>query len=181
MKRLNLGCGSDIKVDCINLDRNEGKGIDVVWDLDKFPYPFSNESIDRIFAFHILEHVENYEMTLKEINRIMKPGGALYIRVPHFSAPIANSEFHKRFFCFTNAFTHKRLKKDATDKDLQNYFGFELIHKELRFDKRFMPWNWLVEPIVKAITPQVYEATFLKSLFPALELYVVMIKRKGGD
>ena len=179
MKRLNLGCGTDIKEGCINVDKVQLDGVDVVWDLDKYPYPFiKDNSIDRIFAFHILEHVKDYEKTMEELNRIMKVGGGLYIRVPHFSAPIANSEFHRRFFCFTNSFTHERLLKNATDGSLIDYFGFKLKYKKLRFEKGIMFWNYLVEPLVGLITPQVYEATFLKSLFPAREIYAMLVKVK---
>lgn len=179
MKRLNIGCGTDIKEGCINLDRNSLDGVDVVWDLDEFPYPFEDNSIDRIFAFHILEHVEYYEKTMQELNRIMKKGGAIYIRVPHFSAPIANSEFHRRFFCFTNSFTNKRMFGTSTDGDLKGYFGFDLKYKRLRFMGKLLFWNHLIEPLVCLISPQLYEATMLKSLFPATEIFAMLIKVKG--
>ncbi|MBU3940391.1 MAG: class I SAM-dependent methyltransferase [Nanoarchaeota archaeon] len=178
--RLNLGCGSDIKENCINVDKIKLNGVDIVWDLDKYPYPFEDNSIDRIFAFHILEHVKDYEKTMGELNRIMKKNGALYIRVPHFSSAIANSEFHHRFFCFTNSFTNKRLFKTSTDADFIDYFGFKLKYKKLRFEKGYLFWNYLIEPLVELISPQLYEATILKGLFPARELFVMLIKVKDN-
>ena len=40
MKKLNLGCGNDIRQGYINLDVAELDGVDVVWDVNKLPLPF---------------------------------------------------------------------------------------------------------------------------------------------
>lgn len=43
MKKLNLGCGKDIKAGYVNLDIVKLDGVYVVWDVNKLPLPFKKE------------------------------------------------------------------------------------------------------------------------------------------
>ena len=42
--------------------------------------PFQDNMFDFISAFQVFHHLSNIELSLKEINRIMKPGGILLVR-----------------------------------------------------------------------------------------------------
>ncbi len=84
MKRLNVGCGFDIREGWINLDSAKLDGVDVVHDLSMIPFPFEDNSMDEIACQDVLEHVD-YPIVLQELHRILKPGGELTIRVPHFT------------------------------------------------------------------------------------------------
>lgn len=44
--------------------------------------PFKTESINNILIFNVLEHVWNYYDVLREVYRILEPGGKLYGLVP---------------------------------------------------------------------------------------------------
>lgn len=44
--------------------------------------PFADASLDKIICSEVLEHVENYPAVLREINRVLKPGGLLAVTVP---------------------------------------------------------------------------------------------------
>ena len=44
--------------------------------------PFADESIDVIISAAVLEHVEDLEQSVSEINRVLKPGGFVYIEIP---------------------------------------------------------------------------------------------------
>ncbi|HTT20464.1 MAG TPA: methyltransferase domain-containing protein [Candidatus Sulfotelmatobacter sp.] len=96
---VDIGCGQKkvpgaIGVDCVPLP-----GVDVVHDLDSFPYPFAASSIDEIHAYHVLEHVPDVMATMEELWRISKPGATVHIRVPHFSGILAwKDPTHKRSF-----------------------------------------------------------------------------------
>lgn len=39
--------------------------------------PFENDSVDRLIAAHVLEHLHHPEQVLKEWNRVLKPGGGV--------------------------------------------------------------------------------------------------------
>jgi hypothetical protein len=67
MKRLNLGAGVDIKQGYINTYITPGRGIDVVHDLNTFPYPFRDNEFDEILAYSILEHVDDLVKTMDEL------------------------------------------------------------------------------------------------------------------
>ena len=43
--------------------------------------PLEDESVDVIFSLNALDHVENYEVVLKEINRILKQNDVFYFAV----------------------------------------------------------------------------------------------------
>jgi SAM-dependent methyltransferase len=44
--------------------------------------PFRNASIDVIINHHVLEHVPDDSVALQEFDRVLKPGGKLFISVP---------------------------------------------------------------------------------------------------
>ncbi|AHF96473.1 Methyltransferase domain-containing protein [Desulfurella multipotens] len=85
--KLNLGCG-DKKLDgFVNVDFVEAVNPDVVWDLEKVPWPFEDSSVDEILLNHVLEHLGQqtsvYLSIIKEIWRICINGAIIHIRVPH--------------------------------------------------------------------------------------------------
>ena len=91
MKILDIGCGYEKhkninKTDTvIGLDRIKTPGVDVVWNLEKTPLPFKKNEFDEVHASHVIEHVENVVELIKDLHRIIKPKGKLFITVPHFS------------------------------------------------------------------------------------------------
>ncbi len=173
VKRLNLGCGRDILSGWINLDTLKLQGVDVVHDLNKTPYPFSANEFDEILCQDVLEHVEDLIKVIKEIHRILKPGGIVHIRVPHFTSAIAfNDPTHKKFFAWDsfNYFTENSQYSFYTD------FSFELTNRKLEFGKKLALWNWLIEPLANAF-PRLYEDTPLR-IFPALNLHVELKRLK---
>ncbi|WP_299550023.1 class I SAM-dependent methyltransferase [Seonamhaeicola sp.] len=53
---------------------------DVTWDGKTMP--FKDESFDCAFGTEVLEHCPDPEIVLKEVNRILKPGGMFFFTVP---------------------------------------------------------------------------------------------------
>ena len=87
MKKLNLGCGDKKLPGFLNLDKYETFKPDIVHDLEKFPYPFSDNEIDEIKLIHVLEHIgqtsEIYINIMKELYRICCNEAKIHISVPH--------------------------------------------------------------------------------------------------
>ncbi|CAK0776101.1 hypothetical protein CCP4SC76_600032 [Gammaproteobacteria bacterium] len=98
--KLNLGCGYFRKTGYINVDIDPKTGANIIHDLSVFPYPFDTESFDLIEMDHILEHLENIQEVIREIDRLLRPGGKLIIRVPHFSRGFTHWD-HRRGFDVT--------------------------------------------------------------------------------
>ena len=55
---------------------------DVVWDLNKTPYPFEDNSFDIVIANHILEHLPNWWGAFNECARVLKVNGLMEVWVP---------------------------------------------------------------------------------------------------
>jgi|SRR6185312_3673271 len=100
MKKLNLGCGIEYKEGFTNVDFHSHIQIDVQHDLNSIPYPFKDEEYDFIYASHVLEHLDKPFVVMTELHRILKKGGKLQVKVPHFSRGFTHSE-HKAGFDVT--------------------------------------------------------------------------------
>lgn len=86
-KLLEIGCGPKKLWDrSTALDVNPQSVADVLHDLNCFPYPFEDNTFDIIVAEHVLEHLDDVVKVTEEIHRITRPGGVVYIEVPHFSS-----------------------------------------------------------------------------------------------
>lgn len=97
LKKLNLGCGADIKPGWINCDYVPASGVDHVIDLTR-PLPFPDSSADEIYASHVLEHIPEPLKLLLECHRVLKSGGTLIIRVPYGIGPRNPDLQHIRYF-----------------------------------------------------------------------------------
>lgn len=100
MNKLNLGCGEDYKDGHLNVDFHDHFKVDKVFNLNLVPYPFEDNSFDEVKAFHVLEHLSDPFTVMKELHRIVKPGGLVHIKVPHFSRGFTHAE-HKAGFDVT--------------------------------------------------------------------------------
>ena len=69
----------------LNLDIEPHKGVDIVADASEH-IPLETGSVDEIRCIHVLEHVtrDKYPLMLREMHRVLKPGGVLYVEVPDF-------------------------------------------------------------------------------------------------
>jgi SAM-dependent methyltransferase len=83
----------------IGIDLIKKDSVDYVWDLrDGLSFIGDNE-VDLIFSSHFLEHIDQLEPFLKEVHRVLKPGGRKIGIVPHFSNPYYYSDYtHKNFW-----------------------------------------------------------------------------------
>jgi len=90
--KLHLGCGDKKLEGYVNVDMVGNP--DKVCDLSVFPWPFEDNSADEIFSEHFLEHVMDYDKTILEMHRILKPNGKLHFRVPHYRNAMSPWHLH---------------------------------------------------------------------------------------
>jgi len=174
MKKLNLGCGYDVRKGYINIDNIKNKGVDMVFNLNKYPYPFKNNSIDEIYCCHILEHLNDFDKTIKEFHRILKKDGMIIIIVPDFSSCNAYVPVHKTFF---NLNSFNLYCSNIHDRSIKQPL-FKMIEKKLLFPFEHMKgWKKFIVMLYYLMPLMVYDANkniymiFLSRIFPASETY----------
>ena len=82
---LDLGCSGNRHEGAVGLDVRDTPDVDIVHDLEVFPYPLPNDSCTLILASHVLEHIKPWHSIslMDELWRILKPGCKLAISVPY--------------------------------------------------------------------------------------------------
>jgi len=99
MKKLNFGCGRDIKLDYINADIVKFDGVDIAFDFNSFPYPFNDNEFDEVYCDNVLEHLEDVKAVIDELYRISKNNCIIHIIVPYYNCYGAyNDVTHKHYF-----------------------------------------------------------------------------------
>lgn len=155
--------------------------IDIVCDLNEgFPF-LPDNSVDEIYSVNSLEHIDNLEVLMKEIHRVLKPGGKKHLVVPHFSSPYFYSDpTHKRFFGYYTFYYYSDNQKHLRRKVPAYYFKekFDIQHIKLLF---LTPFSWL-RPFsillgwivnINSFTQELYEYYF-SGMFPCYGLEVIL-------
>ena len=83
---IDLGCGPNKKEGTIGTDHYPYPGVDVIFDLDRFSWPFRDNQFDAVHASHVIEHVSYIPEFITEIHRICRHGAIVSIVTPHFSS-----------------------------------------------------------------------------------------------
>ena len=82
---LDIGCGTNKQKGFIGMDRRKLPGVDIVHDLESFPYPLPDNACLSIVGIHIVEHIKPWKMIefMNELWRITQPNGQLYFVMPY--------------------------------------------------------------------------------------------------
>lgn len=182
---LDLGCGLNKLKGSIGVDSFEAPGVDIFHDLETGLGFIADNSIDEVNSRHFLEHIDNFELMMKEIHRVLKNGGKNIATVPHFSNPYYYSDYtHKRFFGLYSfdyfATENSQLKRKSPL--FYNDCKFEIESRYINFSSSFFVRN-IVKQVYKRIvninnyTKEYYEEMFT-GFIHAYELKFVMIAKK---
>ncbi|MCP6726931.1 MAG: class I SAM-dependent methyltransferase [Patescibacteria group bacterium] len=91
---LEIGCNKGMllrklqkrNVDAIGIDVNkkavQKKVVDEVYEMNAENLKFKNESFDKIYSVHTIEHIPNLKKAFKEMDRVLKPGGRIVLIYP---------------------------------------------------------------------------------------------------
>lgn len=94
--KVHLGCGKRYIPGFIHIDLVDHPHIDYKSDVSDLSM-FGDNSVDLIYACHVLEHFKRYEIeeVLREWHRVLKLGGILRVAVPDFEAVVIVYEEYK--------------------------------------------------------------------------------------
>lgn len=59
--------------------------------------PFHEDSFDRVIASEVLEHIHEDRLAMKEIARVLRPGGRVAVTIPRFGPEIVNWALSKDY------------------------------------------------------------------------------------
>lgn len=142
--------------------------------IERIPYP--DESVSLIVLQDILEHIADLNFALSECHRVLLPKGLIIVRVPHFTYHRAYEDpTHIRFYSV------RSFDFFLTDhnRSYQSSFSFRSVISNLTFLlKWYYPLNIIVERAVNfnRYSQYIYESSFLRSLFPAENICLILSK-----
>lgn len=163
MKRLDLGCGPRGKLPgSVGLDLRPAPHVDVVHDLDDFPYPFTEDDFDHVEMSHVIEHVQRPLHLMAEVHRIAKAGATVRVITPHYSSQLSYGDLEH--FHHLGYITFLTLQKTALFKIRRHKLWFTDLYRicGLAWLANRMPRRW-----------EKYHCWLMPAMFVEVELEVV--------
>lgn len=87
--KLDIGCGGNKQKDFIGMDARDLEDVDIIHDLQKFPYPLPDGVCSVVLGSHIIEHIKP-EFTIPmfdELWRLLRVGGQAVLSTPYAGSP----------------------------------------------------------------------------------------------
>lgn len=124
--------GVDINPGLLALAREGAReaGLEIDWRQGSADaLPFSDACMDVCLAPELLEHVPDWQASLRELTRILKPGGVLYLSTTNRLCP-SQMEFDLPFYSWYPTFLKRYYERLAvtTRRDLVSHATYPAVH-----------------------------------------------------
>ena len=186
--RLNLGCGMNRMDGYVNVDRYGEP--DVRHDLEAFPWPWPDDSVEEVRLSHVLEHLgrdpDVYLEIMKELYRVCRDGATIRIAAPHHRHDyFFNDPTHVRAVTaegmelFSQRINRHWIAKGRANSPLGIYLGvdFELI------DVKFKPselWHHLHAQDPAGADAMLQQNALYNNLIEEVLIVLRAVKPPGG-
>jgi ubiquinone/menaquinone biosynthesis C-methylase UbiE len=140
MKKLNFGCGNDVRKGWDNCDVQEGKGV-ISFNFNSFPYPIKESTYDYIEARQVLNFLKEPDEVLYELRRITKQGGIIWVKVPWYNNKGAHNDIQTKYYFNDDSFIHFATQFPCRI-NTEKKFEIIKIEKQPTIIGKFMP-AWL--------------------------------------
>jgi predicted SAM-dependent methyltransferase len=180
---LELGCGNSKQFqNSIAIDIVDMPGVDIICDLNKGFSFIPDNSVDEIYSSHFMEHIDDLGVMMREIYRILKPGGRKIMTVPHFSNPYYYSDYTHRnaFGLYSLCYFSKSIYFKRQVPVFYNDIDFQITSVKIEFKSRWKIQNFFVKQFGKIVNHnktllEYYEANWCYAI-PAYELKFIIEK-----
>ena len=130
--KLDLGCGKNKHPNYIGIDKRRFENVDLVIDLDKEALPFSDNSIDEVLLYNVLEHLESPYRVMREVIRVCKNGAIIRIKFPFLRHKNAYLDTEHKYILLPEWF---RLFKELKIKKVKLHYPSPVLG-------RLFPFLW---------------------------------------
>jgi len=175
-KLLEVGCGEGRGIDWLLPAINHYTAIDKIEPVIeglKMKYPqgvfhsgnipplsvFADNSFDSIVSFQVIEHIEDDKLFLKEIHRVLKPGGLALLTTPNRPLSLSRNPWHVREYTAVELtqlaqqfFSEVTMKGIGGNAKVKEYYerNKKSVDKLMRWDvfnlQYKLPASWLRVP-----------------------------------
>ena len=123
------------------------------------PIPLPDQHVDVVTAFQFIEHIEDRIGFMRDVYRVLRPGGVFICTTPNVKMSIARNPFHVHEYTFEEM--RKEIQSVFDDFEIQGLQGNEKVNgyyeensrwakKILMFDPlgihKILPASWLIKP-----------------------------------
>jgi SAM-dependent methyltransferase len=84
--KVDLACGQSKQEGFVGVDIVKLPGVDIVHNLEVYPWPFEDNSVDEVFCSHYVEHTPCLMKFMNELHRIMKIGAKCTVLAPYYTS-----------------------------------------------------------------------------------------------
>lgn len=192
--RVNLGCGAKPRAGFLGVDSGEHTRAEMRMDVLDFLTRLPPESVQEVYSRHMLEHLEPAALRalLRELDRVLRPGGRMRFIVPHHSNPYFHADpTHRQAFA-VHTFCYF-CEEHGLSRKVPAYVamaGWRLHEVRLRFVPMGRPRLFglrlpmlsdLLNPLVnlRPLFIELFER-YLAGVFSIYELSVVIDKRAAA-
>jgi hypothetical protein len=147
--KLNLGSGHKRYDGFLNVDDDPLVNPDYIVNIEQFPLPFEDNSVEEIKAHHILEHIgDAFIPLMQEFYRICKHGAIIDIIAPHHNHEVFYGDpTHKRpitvngmyLFSKKHCITSKEQASSSSGLALKYKVDFDVISFDFDYDDFYVP------------------------------------------
>jgi SAM-dependent methyltransferase len=168
---LHLGSGKKYDPIAVNLDVIAATKPDIVHDLNRRPWPLSSNRFSQVWAYDVIEHLDDVVASMEEIHRVCRHGAVVKITLPHFSCCNAFTDITHRHYFSVRSFDYF-----TGDNELGFYTDrrFRKAHAEILFLPSLV--NKVIWRLARRC-PTKYERRWAW-MFPAWFLYFELIVTK---
>ncbi len=171
-KLLDVGCGrgdfvrefKDLGLEVFGIDREKGdskmlKGIEVkLRDIENESFLFNDGIFDFVFSKSVIEHLWTPDNFIKEIYRVLKPGGRIIIMAP---------DWHSQRWIFYDDYTHVHPYTTASLNNLLKAYGFKELTSEKFYQLPVLwkhPWLKIFSKLLQVLGPvkKIYKNKFIR-------------------
>ncbi len=142
--------GLDLSSEALELAKNRGLN-PVKLENQDTSLTFESDSIDHVFCFDVLEHLFAPEHTVKEVYRILKPGGTFHVVVPNILNII--NRLHFLMGEFVDVMDVSHLNNELFSEHIRPFskkkltyilekHGFRIFNKQNYFPASFEEESW---------------------------------------